>query len=188
VEDALQVCKEAWEREACFGGRAQNEMVSRGVLEIANYNCPGQVVITGELAALEAAREKLQKMGAKRCVPLNVSGPFHSSLLAEAGAALRKELEGVNLENPAIPYVTNVDASYVTDKSRVKELLSRQICSSVCWQQSMERMIADGFDTFVEIGPGKTLKGFLRKIDPTVTCHSIGTVEEMRQVLEQLKQ
>ncbi len=156
--------------------------------EIANYNCPGQIVITGELTAIEEARDELQKAGAKRCIPLNVSGPFHSSLLAESGAALRKELEGVNLENPAIPYVTNVDASYVTDKSRVKDLLARQICSSVRWQQSMERMIADGFDTFVEIGPGKTLKGFLRKIDPSVTCHSIGTVEEMRQVLEQLKQ
>ena len=116
-----------------------------------------------------------------------MSGPFHSPFLAEAGAALRTELEGVNLEDPMMPYVTNVDASYVTEKSRVKDLLSRQVSSSVRWQQSMERLIADGFDTFVEVGPGKTLKGFLRKIDPTVTCHSIGTVEEMRQVLSQLQ-
>ena len=159
----------------------------RSIVTIANYNCPGQIVLSGEQAALENARESMMAAGAKRCVPLNVSGPFHSSLLTEAGAALRKELEGVNLEKPAVPYVTNVDASYVTDKVRVKDLLSRQISSSVRWQQSMERMITDGFDTFVEIGPGKTLKGFLRKIDPAVTCHSIGTVEEMHQVLEQLK-
>lgn len=189
VEAAIQACKMAWERETNVGqGGMQDGTGSRGVLEVANYNCPGQIVITGELAALDKAKDELQKAGAKRCVPLNVSGPFHSTLLAGAGAALRKELEGINLEEPAIPYVTNVDASYVRDKSRVKELLSRQICSSVRWQQSMERMIADGFDTFVEIGPGKTLKGFLRKIDPAVTCHSVGTVEEMRQVLEQLKQ
>lgn len=188
VEEALNRCGSLANKTSDDARKMQDgDKTMQFSVGIANYNCPGQIVITGKLEALEDAQEELMKEGAKRCIKLNVSGPFHSPFLAEAGAALRTELEGVNLEDPMMPYVTNVDASYVTEKSRVKDLLSRQVSSSVRWQQSMERLIADGFDTFVEVGPGKTLKGFLRKIDPTVTCHSIGTVEEMRQVLSQLQ-
>ena len=165
----------------------QAETAISGIADvwIANYNCPGQIVISGKLSGLEEASAALTKAGARRCVPLKVSGPFHSPLLDIAGRKLREELRGVNLENPWIPYVTNVDASYVTDCARVKDLLARQIYSSVRWQQSMERLIADGVDTFVEIGPGKTLTNFLKKIDPKVKCYSIETVEEMKRVLEE---
>ena len=165
----------------------QAETAISGIADvwIANYNCPGQIVISGKLSGLEEASAALTKAGARRCVPLKVSGPFHSPLLDVAGRKLREELRGVNLENPWIPYVTNVDASYVTDCARVKDLLARQIYSSVRWQQSMERLIADGVDTFVEIGPGKTLTNFLKKIDPKVKCYSIETVEEMKRVLEE---
>ena len=157
-----------------------------GIVTIANYNCPGQIVISGELNALDAASKALADAGAKRCIPLKVSGPFHSALLKEAGMGLAKELENIELKDPEIPYITNVDASYVKEKTHIKDLLTRQIYSSVRWQQSMERMIAAGVDTFIEIGPGKTLKGFLKKIDASVTCYSIGTVDEMNSVLEEL--
>lgn len=160
---------------------------TEGIVSIANYNCPGQIVITGEEASVATAGEALKAAGAKRCVPLKVSGPFHSPLLREAGEKLLEELRSVNLKNPCIPYVTNVDASYVTDTVRIKELLAKQVSSSVRWQQSVERMIADGVDTFVEIGPGKTLTGFMKKINPDVRALNIEKVEDLKRVMEELK-
>ena len=151
---------------------------------VANYNCPGQIVITGETKAVEKAAEILKEAGAKRAVLLNVSGPFHSQMLTEAGKELGKVLENVELSPLKIPYVTNVTAQYVEDIRETKALLERQISSSVRWQQSMENMIAQGVDTFVEIGPGKTLAGFLRKIDRSVTVYNIQTAEDMYAVVE----
>ena len=127
-----------------------------GNVSVANYNCPGQTVITGEEGAVAAAAEALSAAGAKRCISLKVSGPFHSSMLEGAGKKLREELDKVELSAMQIPYLTNVTADYVKDVAEVKELLERQVSSSVRWQQSVERMIADGVDTFIEIGPGKT--------------------------------
>ena len=127
------------------------------VVSVANYNCPGQIVITGEADAVEAASEALKETGAKRCIPLKVSGPFHSALLKNAGEQLAEELKSVKLSTPWIPYVSNVTADYVTDASQVAELLKQQVSSPVQFTQSIERMIADGVDTFIEIGPGKTL-------------------------------
>lgn len=151
---------------------------------IANYNCPGQIVISGVKEAVEQASEQLKNAGAKRVLPLNVSGPFHSQMLTEAGKELGKVLENVELSPLKIPYVTNVTAQYVEDIRETKALLERQISSSVRWQQSMENMIAQGVDTFVEIGPGKTLAGFLRKIDRSVTVYNIQTAEDMYAVVE----
>ena len=124
--------------------------------EIANYNCPGQIVITGPKAAVEEASVKLKEAGARRVLPLTVSGPFHSSMLQNAGKELEKELSKVEFSSLKIPYVTNVTAQYVTDFKETKDLLAKQISSSVRWQQSVEKMLEDGVDTFVEIGPGKT--------------------------------
>lgn len=155
-------------------------------VSIANYNCPGQIVITGVKSALETAMEKLKEAGAKRIVELVVSGPFHSAMLTEAGEKLAVELENVELGELEIPYVTNVTADIVTDVNEIKGLLAKQICASVRWQQSVEKMIAEGVDTFVEIGPGKTLTGFLRKINRDVTAYNIETVEDMEAVLEKL--
>ena len=132
---------------------------------VANYNCPGQIVITGKTPAVEEAAEILKNVGAKRVVMLNVSGPFHSPMLVSAGEELRKEMETMEFSELKIPYVTNVTAEYINDISETKELLAKQVSASVRWQESMEKMIADDVDTFVEIGPGKTLNGFLRKID-----------------------
>lgn len=153
-----------------------------GMVTIANYNCPGQIVITGEEAAAQAAVEKLTAAGAKRCVTLNVSGPFHSPLLVGAGEKLAGELEGVEIHDIAIPYIANVTADYVKDKADVKPLLQKQVSSSVKWQQTIERMIADGVDTFVEIGPGKTLSGFMRKINKEMKVINIEKIEDLEKL------
>ena len=159
---------------------------TEGIVSVANYNCPGQIVITGEEGAVAVAAEKLKEAGARRCIPLNVSGPFHSAMLKEAGEKLGKVLEQVELRAFSTPYVTNVTADYVTDISEIKELLGRQVYSSVKWQQSVERMIADGVDTFIEIGPGRTLTGFLKKINKNVTGLHIEKVEDLDAVVKML--
>lgn len=159
---------------------------TEGIVSVANYNCPGQIVITGEEGAVAVAAEKLKEAGARRCIPLNVSGPFHSAMLKEAGEKLGKVLEQVELRAFSTPYVTNVTAEYVTEPSEIKELLGRQVYSSVKWQQSVERMIADGVDTFIEIGPGRTLTGFLKKINKNVTGLHIEKVEDLDVVVKML--
>ena len=169
----------------------ENEAVEKGVADIegvsvANYNCPGQIVITGWKESVEKACEALKNAGARRVMPLNVSGPFHSPMLKEAGEELGKVLDNVELKELQIPYVTNVTAEYVTDISQTKALLSRQVASSVRWQQSMERMIADGVDTFVEIGPGRTLAGFMKKINRDVKVYNIGCWDDVEKVVQEL--
>ena len=155
---------------------------TEGIVSIANDNCPGQIVITGQEQAVEAAAEKLREAGAKRCVPLKVSGPFHSALLAGAGEKLAEKLAEVMVQDPLIPYLCNVEAAPVTDKSRVKELLAKQVCGTVRWRETMEYMLADGVDTFVEIGPGKTLAGFLRKINREATVYNVEKVEDLEKL------
>lgn len=156
-------------------------------VSIANYNCPGQIVITGITAGVETAAEKLKEAGAKRVVMLNVSGPFHSPLLKKAGEELLEELEKVEIHKLVIPYVTNVTAEYIKDEKEIKDLLGAQVSSSVRWEQSIRKMIEEGVDTFVEIGPGKTLAGFMRKISRDVTMYNIGTWEDVDKVVEALK-
>ena len=159
---------------------------TQGIVSIANYNCPGQIVITGKTAAVEKAAESLKAAGAKRAVLLNVSGPFHSKMLESAGEELAKEMEKRNFEPLAIPYVTNVTAKYVTDIKETKALLAKQISSPVRWEESVRTMIEDGVDTFVEIGPGKTLAGFMRRIDKGVKVYNIETWEGMEKVIAEL--
>ncbi len=159
---------------------------TEGIVTIANYNCPGQIVITGEEQAVLTAAQACSEAGAKRCVPLKVSGPFHSALLKGAGEKLEKELIGVQLRKPAIPYISNVDALDVVEAAPVKTLLKNQVSNSVCWQQTIEKMIANGIDLFIEIGPGKTLSGFMKKIDKDVKCMNIDKVADLDKVLEEL--
>lgn len=146
---------------------------------VANYNCPGQIVITGKKEAVEAASAKLMEAGAKRCLPLNVSGPFHSPFLQGAGSKLADFMKDIELGELQIPYVTNVTAEYVKDSSQIKSFLEKQVSSSVRWQQSVENMIADGVDTFVEIGPGKTLAGFIKKINKDVNVINVSQVSDI---------
>ncbi len=167
------------------------EAVEAGIHDIsgvtvANYNCPGQIVITGEGKAVEQAAEVLKAAGAKRAVMLNVSGPFHSPMLKKAGEELAKEIEQMTFTELRIPYVTNVTAEYVSDISQTKTLLEDQVASSVRWQESMEKMIAEGVDTFVEIGPGKTLAGFMKKIDKSVKMYNIASWEDVEKVVGEL--
>ena len=155
-------------------------------VKIANYNCPGQIVITGMSASVIEASQLLKEAGVKRIVPLNVSGPFHSPMMDPAGEELAKVLKDVELMPLKIPYVTNVTAEHVFDIGQTKELLARQVSASVRWQQSMERMITEGIDTFVEIGPGRTLSNFMRKINRNVKMYQVGSVDEMNRVIESL--
>ncbi len=160
---------------------------TEGIVSIANYNCPGQTVITGEAVAVEAAAVKCSEAGAKRCIPLKVSGPFHSAMLGGAGEKLGEALKDVTIHPIAIPYITNVTADYVTNTDDVKGLLEKQVSSSVRWQQTIERMIADGVDTFIEIGPGKTLTGFMRKISRDVKVFNVEKPEDLEKIVEGLK-
>lgn len=151
-------------------------------VQVANYNCPGQIVISGEKEALKLAAERLAAAGARRVIPLNVSGPFHSALLAEAGRKLGEYLRNVEIHTPQIPYVANVNAEYITEAEPVRELLERQVSSSVRWQQSVEAMLAAGTDRFIEIGPGKTLAGFVKKIDRSVTVINVQTLADLEKL------
>lgn len=155
-----------------------------GKVQIANYNCPGQIVISGEAEAVKAASAALAEAGAKRVIPLNVSGPFHSQMLVPAGEKLYDFLQGVDVAEGFAPYYCNADAEEITDAAKVKELLKRQVYSSVRWQQTIENMIADGVDTFIEVGPGKTLTGFMKKINREVKSINIATVDDLTKLEE----
>lgn len=153
---------------------------------IANYNCPGQIVITGRKSGVEEAACRLQEAGARQTVMLNVSGPFHSPMLKPAGDALAKAMDEITFHPLNIPYMTNVDAGKVEDISRTKELLARQVYSPVHWMQSMENLIAGGIDIFVEIGPGRTLARFMKKINRDVKVYNIAAWEDVEKVTGEL--
>lgn len=201
VHDALEliVKRGAFMQEAVPEGGAMtavmglsNDVIEKvcseteGIVSVANYNCPGQTVITGEADAVNRAAESLKAAGAKRCIPLKVSGPFHSKMLKDAGKKLAEELEKVEIQEIEVPYITNVTADYVTDKTQVKDLLEQQISSSVRWQQSVERMVQDGVDTFIEIGPKKTLTSFLKKIAPEAVGYNVETIADLEKIIEVL--
>ena len=152
-------------------------------VSIANYNCPGQIVISGQEEAVHLAGETCKVSGAKRIVPLKVSGPFHSKMLQGAGEKLKEELKKVEISDSFVPYIANVTADYVTKKEEVKPLLASQVSSSVRWQQTIERLLADGADEFVEIGRGRTLSGFVKKVNRDVKLSSIDKMEDFIQFI-----
>lgn len=157
---------------------------TKGIVSIANYNCPGQIVISGEVEAVEKASEALKEQGAKRVIPLNVSGPFHSPMLKEAGEQLVKVLDTVEIKKPVVPYVANVNAKIITEVEPIKELLGQQVSSSVRFEQSIEALLEDGVDTFIEMGPGKTLSGFVKKVNRKVNVINIEKVEDLEKLKE----
>lgn len=158
-----------------------------GVVEIANYNCPTQLVIAGDAAAVEKAGELALQAGAKRVVPLKVSGPFHTSLMAPAGEALAEKFRSVAFGEMSFPVLFNCKGGPMEAGETIPELLVRQVQSSVYLEDTIRRMAEHGVDTFVEIGPGKTLSGFVRKTVKDVTTYSIDTVEDLNGVLAALK-
>lgn len=148
-----------------------------GSVELANINCPGQIVVSGSLAGVNSVVQRVKEAGGKRAIPLEVSGPFHSSMMKEAADRLAVELTRITFNTPSVPVIVNVTASPVTDPEEIRELLVRQVYSPVLWQDSIEWLIADGVDTFVEIGSGSVLTGLIRKIDKTVKLININSLE-----------
>jgi len=162
-----------------------------GYVTVANYNCPGQYVICGDEDAVAACEESLKAAGAKRCVRLNVSGPFHTKFMAPAGEKLEEKLKSITLNKASIPVGLNATGDFYKDGDDLVALLKKQIQSSVYFENSIQKMINEGADTFVEIGPGKTLTGFVKKIakemDKEVTIYTIDTAENLKEVLEVLR-
>lgn len=160
------------------------EALQYGKIYFSNYNCPGQIAVSGEMKALQKYVEITEKKGSKKSLLLNVSAPFHSPMLTGAGEKLSLELEKITLNKMKVPVISNADAKIIHDNTNVKELLKKQIYSPVLWQQSIETLIQEGFDTFVEIGPGTTLKGLIKKINRSVNVYNISDVETLQQTLE----
>ena len=160
---------------------------SYGIVEPVNFNCPGQIVIAGEVKAVEKAAEIALEKGAKRAVPLSVSAPFHSSMMAPAGEKLKAELEYINLRKMRIPVVANVNGEIVPSESQVKDTLVHQVYSPVLWEDSVKNMVGKGTDTFIEIGPGKVLSGFIKKIDKSVTVLNVEDISSLDRTLKVLK-
>lgn len=172
VEKLKKVCEEAGEF---------------GIVEAANFNCPGQIAIAGEVKAVEKAAEFAKEAGAKRVVMLPVSGPFHTSMLEPASEKLAAELEITKVNDLKIPVITNVTGQYVNSKDEIKGLLTKQVMSSVLWEATINRMLSDGVDTFVEIGPGKTLCSFVKKIDRKVRTFNVENIDSLNKCVEELK-
>ena len=168
-------------QEAC------DEASARGCVVIANYNCPGQLVLGGEKAAVETAAALAKEKGARRCLPLKVSGPFHTPLMAPAGDALAERFRTVDFREPQIPVIFNCLGAERPDGAAIPELLVRQVQSSVYMEDSLRRMAAMGLDALVEIGPGKALSGFVKKTVPELPVYAVETAAELEQLTETLK-
>ena len=160
----------------------------KGIVEIANYNTNNQIVIGGENAAVELASELLKESGARRVIPLKVSGPFHTSLLNEASIKLKNEFENIHFNTPKIKTITNVTADFIENGNEIKNLLINQVKSSVRWSETIERMLDEGIDTFIEIGPLKTLSSFVREISKekkaTVKIFNVEDLKSLNKTLE----
>lgn len=164
-----------------------NENKSNGMIEIANYNCPGQTVITGEAAAIGRAILELKELGASKVIPLQVSGPFHSSFMVKAGEELEEELKKIKLSAPDKMVISNYDNEYyLSDTNNIIYKLKKQISSSVRWEDNMKKLIDDGVDTFIEVGPGKVLAGFMRKIDKTRSVYSIEDKKSLDKLINEI--
>ncbi|KAF1086734.1 Malonyl CoA-acyl carrier protein transacylase [Sporotomaculum syntrophicum] len=159
-----------------------------GIVEAANFNSPGQVVVAGEISALKKAQETLKSLGAKRCMMLPVSAPFHSSLMTPAGERLAVELAKVEIKNPEIPVLANINADYYTTAEQVRDGLIRQVSNPVLWEQSIRRFVADGYRMFVEIGPGNVLAGLLKKIDKSSGIININGEGDPEPLITRLKE
>lgn len=168
-----------------------NEAVSEasdlGVVAICNYNCPGQLVIGGEEEAVTKASELALEKGARRAIPLNTSGPFHTSLLAPASAELKEKFTTVTFNEMQVPVIFNCTADVLAADKTVAEMLEKQVMSSVYFEDSIRYMIANGVDTIVEIGPGKVLTGFIRKIDKKIKTYQVEDQASLEKTLAGLK-
>lgn len=168
--------------------KVTDEITATGdAVQPANLNCPGQIVISGTKAGVEKACVELKEAGARRAIPLDVSGPFHSSLMKPAAEKLRETLGEIAMENASIPIVANVNASVVENSNQIKELLVEQLYSPVLWEDSVRMMLANGVTHFIECGPGKVLSGLIKKIDRTATVLSVFDEQSLEEVIEASK-
>jgi [acyl-carrier-protein] S-malonyltransferase len=165
---------------------AEEEATGSGTVRAVNFNSPGQVVIAGSAAAVTGASERCKGRGARRALPLPVSAPFHSPLMAPARAGLEPALRELDFAPLAVPLYRNVDAGQVTEPGETRDGLIRQVDAPVLWSETIRRMRADGFDTFVEVGTGSVLSGLVRRIDREAVCYQAGTVETVEQVISEL--
>lgn len=168
-------------REACEEAR------TFGIVEVANFNCPGQIVIGGEVPAVEEAARISKEKGAMKTADLSVSAPFHTSMLRPAADRLKTEMEPMELGKLTVPVFSNVTADYISNTNEVKDLLYRQVMSSVLFEQSIRRMMEDGIRNFVEIGPGKTLCGFVRRIDRSLNIYNVEDMVSLEKTVQALK-
>jgi [acyl-carrier-protein] S-malonyltransferase len=157
-----------------------------GIVAPANYNSPGQIVIAGEKKAVLAAMEQAKAAGAKKVVPLAVSVPSHCSMMKEAGEKLAKELDRVELRDLRFPIVNNADAKFLSTAAELKPSLLRQISSSLYWEDSIGRMTAEGFDTFIEVGPGKVLSGLVKRIARDAKVLNVEDLKSLDETLAAL--
>jgi [acyl-carrier-protein] S-malonyltransferase len=151
-----------------------------GVVELANVNCPGQIVVSGSSEGVQAVVEQGKSIGAKRVIPLVVSGPFHSSLMKPASIKLAEVLDGLSFQDAVIPVIANVTAEPVEQADVIRQLLVQQVYSPVLWEDCVNRMIADGVDTFIEVGSGSVLTGLMKKINKDVSCHTLDSMEAIK--------
>lgn len=161
--------------------------VTNGFVVPANFNCPGQVAISGDKEGVQIAMEELKKAGAKRCLELKTAGPFHTSKLQKASDALKEELEKIEMKTPTIQVIKNIDAKPYSDTENVKEILATHVTNPVRFSASIQYMVNQGVDTFIEIGPGKTLTGFVKKVDKDLKCININNVETLENAIQELK-
>lgn len=169
-EDAISFCKDVTERY--------------GLLEPANFNCPGQIVVGGKAEAIENALKETSKFNIKKAVKLQVSAPFHTSMLKSAGIKLKDDLGKIKFKKPSCHVISNVDTEYYHDDAIIADKLEKQVYNPVRWEECVRKMIADGVTTFVEIGPGKTLSSFLKKIDKSVKSYNIDSIESLEAYLQ----
>ncbi len=166
--------------------QACKEAEEFGTVMISNYNCPGQIAIAGNKAAVEKAEELVMQKGAKRAVRLNVSGPFHTSLLEPASQKLNAELKNIKINDLKIPVITNLTGDLIKDKSDIVDILTKQVMNPVKWEQSVKRLIELGVDTFVELGPGKTLSSFVKKISRDVDTFNVEDIKTFEKTMKGL--
>lgn len=169
--------------QACCDAAAED-----GVVQICNYNCPGQLVISGEKAAVDKAADLAQQAGARRCLPLKVSGPFHTPLMHPAGEALREKFKEVHFAPMQIPVLFNCLGREKPEETSIAELLEKQVQSGVRWEDTIRRLAELGVDTAIEIGPGKALTGFVKKtVGNAIACYPVETADQLQQLLRTLK-
>lgn len=159
---------------------------TEGFVVPANFNCPGQIVISGEKEAVEVAMENMKNAGAKRALELKTSGPFHTEKLIDASNELRKELENIKINKFSHKVIKNIDGKEYTETDDVKDILAKHITNPVKFNQGIQEMLNNGIDTFIEIGPGKTLTGFVKKANKEVKTYNINSVESLENALTEL--